>query len=544
MNRGIGNIYDRLMHLGANKWFLLILVVVAFILLGSNIGGLSIYAYDEAKNAGCAREMLQRSDWVVPTFNGELRTDKPPLHYFFMMAGYRLFGVNPFGARFFSAVAGVLTLLITFLYARRFLGPSTAVLAVFMLLASLQYGIQFHLSVPDPYLILWLSLAFFGFYAFVQHRQSADLWLCYSGVALGALTKGPVALVLPGLTALVYLVTTRQFAWPLIRALKPWWGLVLILVINLPWYLAVHEATGGAWTRGFFLEHNVGRYTSTMEGHGGFFLLPPLFIITALLPFSVFVVQAMRTSLRERPRGLIYYSMIVVLVVAGFFSVSQTKLLNYISPAMPFMALLLAGALAGRSGEVGRWEKFCGWIYLAIALLIPVALYIAFVQEEGLAHLRAWSALAAPIPAAALWSQWRLMRGDLKSWIFLNGTAFMLFSLLFFYGVYPKVDRTNAVLGGLEALAPAQDVVAFGTINPAFVFYLRSPVVTFHQADSLAQYLANRSSEEVHVITTARYAESVEGLGAPELLFRGKDLFESPVNHVYRFRRRATSSPD
>ena len=64
--------------------------------------------------------MLERNDLIVPTFNGELRTDKPALHYFFMMLSYKLFGVNEFAARFFSAVFGILTVCITFFYTKKF----------------------------------------------------------------------------------------------------------------------------------------------------------------------------------------------------------------------------------------------------------------------------------------------------------------------------------------------------------------------------------------------------------------------------------------
>ncbi len=92
-------------------WWLIALL--SFMLL-FRLGSSPIYILDEAKNAQCAREMLQHNDWVVPTFNGELRTDKPVLHYYFMMIAYKVFGINEFSARFFSAILGVLTVIITY----------------------------------------------------------------------------------------------------------------------------------------------------------------------------------------------------------------------------------------------------------------------------------------------------------------------------------------------------------------------------------------------------------------------------------------------
>jgi 4-amino-4-deoxy-L-arabinose transferase-like glycosyltransferase len=81
---------------------LAVIAILAFVLISANIGGYSIYITDEARNAQCAREMLERGDMVVPTFNQTLRTDKPPLHYFFMASAYTTLGVSPFAASIFS----------------------------------------------------------------------------------------------------------------------------------------------------------------------------------------------------------------------------------------------------------------------------------------------------------------------------------------------------------------------------------------------------------------------------------------------------------
>ncbi|MCF8308686.1 MAG: glycosyltransferase family 39 protein, partial [Bacteroidales bacterium] len=119
------------------KYLYPLLIIIAYFLLSANDGGSNIYILDEAKNSECAREMMERGDWVVPTFNYELRTDKPPLHYYFMMMGYSIFGSNEFGARFFSSVFGVLTILITFFYIRKFVGYRQALLSSVILLSSL-----------------------------------------------------------------------------------------------------------------------------------------------------------------------------------------------------------------------------------------------------------------------------------------------------------------------------------------------------------------------------------------------------------------------
>ena len=171
--------------------------ISAFALYASNIGGVSIYIVDEAKNAGCAGEMFIKKEFVVPTFNGKLRTDKPPLHYYFMMTSYRIFGINAFAARFFSALFGALTILITYLYVKKYSDKITAFLTTLILLASVHLSIQFHLAVPDPYLIFFLSVAFMSFYSAITEHKKVYLYSMYISMGLGMLTKGPVAVVLP-----------------------------------------------------------------------------------------------------------------------------------------------------------------------------------------------------------------------------------------------------------------------------------------------------------------------------------------------------------
>ena len=156
---------DTLIH---KRYFPFLLFVFAFGLFTVNNHGVSIYILDEAKNATCAGEMLEKAEFFKPTFNHNLREDKPPLHYYFMMLSYSVFGVNEWAARFFSGIFGALTILISFLYTSRFLDKKTAFFTVMVLLASIHLIIQFHLAVPDPYLIFFFCWSLFLFYSALQ----------------------------------------------------------------------------------------------------------------------------------------------------------------------------------------------------------------------------------------------------------------------------------------------------------------------------------------------------------------------------------------
>ena len=98
---------------------ILLIVILGTLVLFSNLGGPRLWDRDEPRNAGCAREMLERGDWVTPVFDGELRTHKPVLLYWFMMTAYAVFGVNEFAARFWSAATAIGTALLTYGIGRR-----------------------------------------------------------------------------------------------------------------------------------------------------------------------------------------------------------------------------------------------------------------------------------------------------------------------------------------------------------------------------------------------------------------------------------------
>src|SRR5262249_31121172 len=151
---------------------------------------------DEGNNAEAARMMLESGDYVVPTFNGELRVDKPALLYWLQVGAYRLFGVNEFAARLPSAVAALATALFAYELARRQFGAGSGLLAGLVLLSCVAFCMSGHFANPDALLLACMVAAFFLFW---RGYAAGRLHFVGVGVALGlaVLAKGPVGLVLP-----------------------------------------------------------------------------------------------------------------------------------------------------------------------------------------------------------------------------------------------------------------------------------------------------------------------------------------------------------
>jgi len=514
-----------------SKRNLIFLLLLGAFLYFANLGGPSIYILDEAKNAGCAREMMDRGDLVVPTFNGELRTDKPPLHYYFMMMSYNVFGVSAWGARFFSAIAGLLLIALIYVQVSRIVNERVAFFSALVMLSSIQLTIQFHLAVPDPYLILcitWCLLSFFrGF-----HGQPGQLWWMYVAAALGFLTKGPIAIVMTGFIVVVYLIITKQFTLASLKRMKLLPGALLFCAIALPWYVAVGNATDGEWLRGFFIGHNLERYTSTMEGHGAFPLAPFVILLAALLPFSVFIVQAVRLAWRERTaKPFLLFCLVVGLVFGVFFSFSKTVLPSYPAPAIPFLAIVLGYFLYAltqphafsRTGLIASLS-----VHLVIAVALLIGGIIALQQEKELQALLPMVWIFLPLLAGALLGWYFYHQGKIGPFIYSWSAGWMLVVVLFFYVAYPAIDSKNPVSRSMPELAGTyadRQIVSFHLFNPAYAFNLKKTIEVYHTPaalDSLA-----KSHEKIVVITRAQYLEELPKDTPLKIIYRSKDLFES-----------------
>ncbi len=341
---------------------LLVLLVVAPVLF-VQLGAAKLWDIDEPRNAGCAREMLQRQDYVTPVFNGELRTHKPILLYWEMMLAYRTWGIHEFSARFPSALLGLATCLLTWAIGRRLFSNRVGVLAGGALGTNIMFVMAARAATPDATLIFWMTAALAAYVYAVfpdsgttgragdgvpKQPPAANIPLiswwqaiaAYSLMGMATLAKGPVGFVIPtAIAGLFFLVITRRGGRPLVdrsdatsrraqplavvRAglgwlasvfhplhiartawrMRPLTALVCLSFVALPWYVWVGVRTDGEWLRGFFIEHNLERATRAMEGHRGSALwYYPAAILVGFFPWSLFALPValdLRLVLRD-----------------------------------------------------------------------------------------------------------------------------------------------------------------------------------------------------------------------------------------------------
>jgi 4-amino-4-deoxy-L-arabinose transferase-like glycosyltransferase len=507
-------------NLAGMKMRLYLLLALSALVFGANSWGTSVYILDEAKNASCAMEMWQRSDVVVPTFNSNLRTDKPPLHYYFMMLGYSLFGISPFSARLFSVLAGVV--MVGFMYRKvsRWINEQAAFYSTLMLIASLHMTVQFHLAVPDPYLLLWITVCLISLYELLQNKPRAAYFF-YISAALGFLTKGLIAVVFPTLIGLVYLLIKRypfKDAW---SKLKPLSGALIFSALALPWYVAVGIETNGEWLHGFFLQHHLSRYTATMEGHRGFFLAPIIFLLMALFPFSGFSIGAFASAWANRKAtDFALFAGVAVTVVVVFFAFSKTLLPGYVGPAVPFFAVILGNYFAHFVMPGKTAFYIVGSITLLTALAFPIGGHLLLTNGDFGPPLNYLGAVLVVVPVSVLWGLRYLGKNQVMRAFIAWCAGMLIVSQLFFYGINPALDKLNPVVDSrpIREKFVGYQPVTYGLFNPAFVFEYKKPLPALNPS--------LYSSQPIMIITRSNYLEEISSNYTVELVYRKTDLFE------------------
>jgi 4-amino-4-deoxy-L-arabinose transferase-like glycosyltransferase len=335
--------YDRRFWLG-----LIVLLAVSGSVLFPHLS-YPLVEPDEGRYAEIPREMLRSGDWLVPTLNYEPYYDKPPLLYWLVAASLHTFGVHAWATRLVPTSAALLSILATFLFARRMLGTRTAflgALALSLMGGFMQCG---RFLVLDSVLTCFVATSLFAAFEAVQGtRFRWDWWLASAAFcALGVLTKGPVALVLLGPPVAVFTWLQRDTARPRVRHWCAYAG--IIAAVAAPWFVAVtlHDPE---FAYKFFVEHHLKRFFGQEYHDSPFWFYVPVLLI-GCLPWSTLLYSFMKylftradavRALRLRAMGfcLLWAAWCVL-----FFSLSRGKLPPYILPALPAVALLIGCTL-------------------------------------------------------------------------------------------------------------------------------------------------------------------------------------------------------
>lgn len=338
-------------------------IIVAAAALAFQLGRAPLLDADEGRNGEVGREMAETNDYVLPHLNGLPYIDKPVIYFAAEAALMEVLGPTELAARLPAYLFTLATAAVVFWFARRLWGSDEASVAVIAFL-SMPLTMAFARTVIfDSALTFFIVVALVAFHQAVERRDRRWATLAWAAIALGVLTKGPIALLLPLLVVIPYAIWRRGFG-----ALWSWWGLLAFVAIIAPWVWAVSRAVPD------FLEYVLVTETAQRLTTGAlkrtgppWYFIP--YLLAGALPWSIVAIASWREW--KRRDATIVFLLLWIVVPLIFFSLSQSKRPQYILPLMPPIALLIGGAWKSIRVRVAAIAMAVFGILLVIAPMLP-----------------------------------------------------------------------------------------------------------------------------------------------------------------------------
>lgn len=484
------------------------LIALSLFLFGFGLHSRVLWDVDEGMHAVMTKNILVNGDWITPTFNGENFYDKPILFNWLGALCFLLFGFNEFAARLPATIFGTAGVLVTYYLGRRMFGPMVGFLGGVILASSAEYLLLSRVVVHDIALTLFTTLALYFFYLGLVDVDQRKRYFLLFWVAAGfaVLAKGPLGLVLPGLVIGIFLLATRRLS--LVREMQIGWGILILLAVAGPWYLAI-SLRNPDYFRYFFLEKNLGSFASSEAHHAGPFYFYFRALSFGLLPWVVFVPLATIGAIRNRDRGpgdAVLFLLIWVGAIFLFFSAATSKLESYILPIFPAVALLFAlywyDALTDltpsrRRGLLWSWSPLVILMVIAVIYLAvepPVSLEAKAGLDPPRVYGFIWTIAALVILVfLLLWK--RRTASAMTAIVVLTGTAMVLFNLVLAPPVGPYRSTKELGLRLDQRLPPGEPFVFYNRIRDSAMFYTDREAVLLKEPAELVQLMQSEDRE-------------------------------------------------
>ena len=341
-------------------WVDISILLLALIVTLMGIGSYGLYEPHEGHFAMVGQEMIWRNDWITPHLNGSPYLNKPPLLYWLIAIATSIFGSSELSARLPIGIAGWLGIVIAWKWARELWGISSSRVAALMLSVTMGWFIFTHQILIDVLLAtLVMSSNYFLWRSLYQPQSRLNWCGAYVSLALCVLTKGLIGVAFPLVGCFALAVFRRDKK--LIRRIRLGQGLLLMLAIVLPWFIAVERANPGFWHY-FMLNEHLDRlldrrfppdYEVSKISAGGYL------VITACwcFPWILFLPSVIKSTWKEWQQGLlsnaswldrknsdgVFLLAVATILPVVLFLPLSSRLIYYSIPAIPPYIILCAG---------------------------------------------------------------------------------------------------------------------------------------------------------------------------------------------------------
>jgi 4-amino-4-deoxy-L-arabinose transferase-like glycosyltransferase len=482
--KGFAALFDY--AVGSDRRAAAMLVLVALIAFVPGLFQIPPVDRDEAYFAQATKQMIETGDYVDIRYQDDVRYRKP-VGIYWLQAGV----VNVAGAlglpnartsiwlyrlpSLFGAIGAVLA---TYWCALAFVSRRGAVLAALMLTSSAIIGVEARLAKTDAMLLFTVVTAMAVLARVYLAPRRGDVQpglgqvaIFWTALGAGILIKGPLILMVVGLATATLVLLDRSARWLL--ALRPIAGLLWLLVLVLPWFIAIYARVGTQFLIGSVGEDMLAKVASPQETHGappGLYLI--LFFVT-FFPASILAGLAAPAVWAVRREAAARFLLAWLVPSWIVFEVVITKLPHYVLPLYPAIAILTAAAVESKVLSQRVWlKRGVMWWFLAPVIVSILAVVAAVIIERDLALL-AWPFFAAAVVCGLF--AWQLYDEEGAERAFTRAVEGAVLMAIGIYAVVvPSLERAfpSVALADIlrEAPCAAPMAASAGYEEPSLVF--------------------------------------------------------------------------
>ena len=470
---------------------LLILACVIIFTLFFGIGGVPLLDPDEPVYAETAREMLQTGDFLSPRIFDDFWYDKPPMYYWLGAISFKIFGYGEFAARFPAALMGSLTAFMLYFSVTRLFNERAGFWSSMILTSCIQFFYLSKAAVTDTSLLFFMTGALLSF----LHKK---YWLMYICMGLATLVKGPIGIVFPGIIIFLYLLFMGQLKEILrMHVIR---GLLLYLLVAGPWYYLMYTVHGMEFINTFLGFHNVTRFTTPEHASRVTFWYYFPVVILGLFPWTGLLLQSVKASISDSridDMRLLIFMHVWWAFVFIFFTICKTKLVSYILPMFPALAIIIGWNISRMMQKMRHNTTFYHWIIGSgiMFLLLGAGWIIGGQQLPELAFGGAvLGVLTILLGAAAVFTLWYYRDIQLAAWIHVMiGAVTMCVAFAFLLPVVADRFSVKTISSVYQEQCDQQTAIYVDKfLRPGFMYYAgKSGIEMLPKTDAFAKALQN-----------------------------------------------------
>jgi 4-amino-4-deoxy-L-arabinose transferase-like glycosyltransferase len=359
-----------------------ILAVIIYFGFFYGLGSYTLLNNNEGLYASIAAGMLRIHSFIIPFLNCVPYIEKPPLLYWLLALSFSKFGLTAFAGRLVTSLSATITALSILFILRKFDQAKTGWIAALIFASSIGVAIIARMVYFDMLLTCLISLTLLALFYWYQKSSKFSLRLAYLFLALAILAKGLIAVVIVAGSFGLFLIWEKKLK-EYLRLAFDWPGIILFLLVALPWHIAAcFQHHGFFWN--YIISEQFLRFLNLREPHDYyhgtiFYYLPRILIY--LSPWSLFTPLIFWRShnLNQFTRQILRFCWCWLLVPLLFFSLSAAKANYYMIVAMPALAIILSVKLhnlieIGKEKILARWS-FWIWIILTMCfVIVPIVI--------------------------------------------------------------------------------------------------------------------------------------------------------------------------